>query len=894
LQTALLLLGALYPATPYAATIWKEGEAATTRHNTPHSWYDKVKIDVLSGGRWISHFDKNREGEVGYRIEIAASGRYTFWLRANPVKSKLDYRLDKGSWTPIDFSRDLRGQLNIAADNKPDLRFIAWVKVGDVSLSAGRHTLDFRFYSGPQNHGAIDCFCLADDGFVPSGKKRPSQGTMAARRPDQWFPVVFDDDPLSPQSVTDISRLVPAPAGQFGFLRRKKDTLCFEQSASPTRFWGVGATFWRFDPDKADHTAAWLRKHGVNMVRHHPMTSAVGLLSPSGTFDRGKLDRFDRWFAALKKHGIYSTWSVIYPHHAPILRRADGCDSALFKELDRADARRDGNREAIVVNDFLNLDRKLQDIVLRYFEKLLEHRNPYTGLTYRDEPALAVLEFQNESNIFFHTLNGLRGGKHPLLAARMRKGFFAFVRQKYGNRSAVARAWGNRWDRNDRWEAGELGLMGAYHWGKDGPLYEYQGQRRRAGDYIGFLTGLQKEYFTRREKEIRALGFKGITVTTAWKAGGAAASLGSLYCDDTADMIDRHNYVGGGAGRHRIIEGNAWNKTHLDSPGRYLLNLAFFQVRDKPFAVSEWSMTAPAPYKAEAAPLYAFYGMGLQGWDSVCHFSCGNTRMGDGWPRLSKYASDTPHYMGQFPALAFAVHNGHIREGVVVAGRCVTRDDLFAGRDVLGQALSGGGHDDKRLSGQPATPPEAVAIGRITVGFNGDRPVAKDLQSFWDAQNKTLTSTTRELVWHYGDRFIEVRSPKTQGVVGFASGRLLILPGVSVKTTTPFVSLLFTPLDNRVLTESRHVLITAMARDRQTGARYNPDESKLLLVGGPPLLMEPVQADIRFSNRRPEIVRPLDVYGVPKEEALPVTDGGTFRIDGRYAAYYYEVRLPAR
>ena len=59
--------------------------------------------------------------------------------------------------------------------------------------------------------------------------------------------------------------------------------------------------------------------------------------------------------------------------------------------------------------------------------------------------------------------------------------------------------------------------MGAHHWGSDGPLYEYKGQTRRAGDYIEFVTRIQRDYYTRREQEVRGLGFKGVTVTTAWR-----------------------------------------------------------------------------------------------------------------------------------------------------------------------------------------------------------------------------------------------------------------------------------------------------------------------------------------------------------------------------------------
>jgi len=44
----------------------------------------------------------------------------------------------------------------------------------------------------------------------------------------------------------------------------------------------------------------------------------------------------------------------------------------------------------------------------------------------------------------------------------------------------------------------------------------------------------------------------------------------------------------------------------------------------------------------------AFYGLGLQGWDASFHFIQSGTRLGDGWPGMSSYATDTPAYLGQF------------------------------------------------------------------------------------------------------------------------------------------------------------------------------------------------------------------------------------------------------
>ncbi len=884
--TIIILL--LRSAPAGAESIWIEGEDASVKQITAHPWYNSVKKEALSEGAWAGHFNADKQGLLAYEFPAAGAGNYRFWLRANHVKSSLSYRLNGGAWQAVDFSGDQRGAMNIASNNAPDLRFISWVKVGDVPLKKGANRIEFRMDSGPQNHGAIDCFCLTTDAWVPSGARKPTVSSGDAG-PADWFPVIFDDDPLSANSVIDMSHLIEAPAGRHGFLKRHGAALRFEKATQPVKFWAVGAAPGDKTPGQMKQAARWYRKHGINLVRQHTVLGIVGLMNANGKFDPEKMDRYDRWFAALKEQGIYTTWSVIYPHHGAFLQKHDGYDSELFAELDASDTNHDGQRGPIVVNDYINLDRRLQDIALRYFDKLLNHTNPHTGLKYKDDPALAVLEFQNESNVFFHTLNGLRTGNPPKYARAMRRMFFQFAQEKYKTRAAVARAWKNRVDRHDNWEAGELGLMGAYHWGADGPLHEFAGQFRRAGDYIEFLAKLQRSYYSRREAEVRKIGFGGVTVTTAWRSGGPAGSMANLYADTAADMIDRHDYFGGGEGRHRIVEGAVINKTHLDRPGTGLLSLALFQVEDRPFGVSEWSMMPPAPYKAEAAPLYAFYGMGLQGWDASYHFNCGSHRMGDGWPNLSKYVSHTPHYMGQFPALAFAVHNNHIQEGKVVAARRLSRDDVFAGKDVLGQSLAGGGHDDKRLVGRLTTPPEAVAVGRVTIGFGEGNSTKMDLAPFWDKTKKTLTSTTGQLIWNYGERCVEVRSPKTQGVIGFTGQATYDLPGLTAQIKTPFVSLVLTPLDDEDLSSSSRILITAMARDKQTGAVYNAGWSRLEQLGGPPLLMEPVQATLRIKGATPAAVRPLDIYGVPKKKQVNVQPDGSFTIDGTYRTYYYVV-----
>jgi hypothetical protein len=878
LPLGLLLITAL---SARADSIWIEGEDARTKSVTKHSWYDVVKKEGMSGHEWLSHYDA-KPGTAGYTFDVARPGQYTFWWRGNPFAAKVSYALNGARPVEIDFA-EKRGEYMISEN--PDHRFLAWVKVGKVALVKGTNTITFRFHSDLSNHGGVDCFLFDNTGFIPSGADRPLARKPGKAGPADWFPAVFDDDAFSDRSVIDVSRTIEAPAGAHGFLKRSGADLKFERAKEPIKFWGCGANlmFGQLSRGQLTQRARYLRKHGVNMVREHPLTGDLG--PPiGGQLDAKRLDDWDWWCAELKKNGIYMTWSVFYGN--PIAE-TDGYDKELFQELDVVDAGK-GLRNTYGV---VNVEPVLQDLQLRYLEAVLKHKNPHTGLRPVDDPALAVVEFQNEDCIFFYfPLNVLAEGKKwPRHSQRLRRRWFGWAKKAYGGEAGFKRAWGSLLP-GDNPGAGELQLMGAHHLGGDGPQYEMTGQTKRAGDFIRFLTELQRSFYEHREKELRALGFKAVTVTTAWRSGGPAADPANLYCDTAADMIDRHNYFGGGEGGHGIKAGKVNNESHLTQPGNGILSMGLYQVADRPFACTEWTQSPPNQWKAEAAPLVAFYGMCLQGWDASYHFTQSRARPGDGWPDLNSYVTDTPHYIGQFPALSLAVRNRHIKEGPAAAARHVRVEELFTGTDALKQDLTGGGYDAKTIRGRPVTPVEALAIGRVTVAFDRAASKTEDLSRYWDTSHKVVRSMTGELTWDYGRQVVTVGAPKTHAIVGRAGGQSFELPAVSARITTPFVSLIFTALDDQPLAQSRHVLITALARDTQTAARYNNDGTQLEQIGGPPLLLEPVQATVRLKGSAPTAVNALDVYGVPTDQKVPVGKDGSFALSGIYQTYYYEIK----
>ncbi len=287
--------------------------------------------------------------------------------------------------------------------------------------------------------------------------------------------------------------------------------------------------------------------------------------------------------------------------------------------------------------------------------------------------------------------------------------------------------------------------------------------------------------------------------------------------------------------------------------------------------------------------------MGLQGWDGSLHFASRYAFMENGWPGghghgPSKYVNDTPLYMGQFPALSFAIYNGHIQEADLAAARRLNTEDIFLGFDALSQDLPGGGwpgEDDIYV------PPEVGAIGRLTFKADDDLQVSDservDYNDYWNQGAQVIESMTGELTWDYGQGVVTLHGDKTQAIVGFAGGHHFDLPGVSVDVSTEFVSLIFTPLDDEPLVDSEHILITAMAKDKQTNAQFSADYSQLEVLGGSPLMLEPVQATITFGGDAITSARVVDVFGVPTRTDVE-RSGNTITIDGRYQTYYYEVQ----
>ena len=83
----------------------------------------------------------------------------------------------------------------------------------------------------------------------------------------------------------------------------------------------------------------------------------------------------------------------------------------------------------------------LQDLQIRQVVNILRHRNPYTALTYANDPAIFVVELFNEdSALWFGVMPKLQSV--PTLRKQISERFSDWLKAKYGSHAGLIKAWG--------------------------------------------------------------------------------------------------------------------------------------------------------------------------------------------------------------------------------------------------------------------------------------------------------------------------------------------------------------------------------------------------------------------------------------------------------------------
>lgn len=690
-----------------------------------------------------------------------------------------------------------------------------------------------------------------------------------------WF-AFTPTNSLAP-SVIGMENWLEKPAGKHGGVRTVGDHFQFADG-TPVKFWGVDLSYGGgCAPAKADadFTAARFARFGVNGVRLHKFTypkddSGIGDVNDPTHMDPEGLDRLDYFAAQLKKRGVYFGWSHTYGFH---VRPGNRAGLVAYDEIDK---NLHGNTYALV-----NFAEDVQDLLIDTVVNLLKHKNPYTGLTYAEEPALSYIELQNEDDIFFYTSEGALNAC-PTYKARFVQRCSDWLKARYGTQEALQRAWQGALGGGETLAARNIAVQVNPWFYSDAHLPGLKGgERQRLLDNAQFLHEVQNKFYLRFVEAIRRTGYKGPICGSPWQAPSMLPHYYNLRSDWLAGYVDRHNYFGGG-----LFD------TMLTQPGSGYFSTGLQQVADRPFGMSEWIHVYPSLYSAEGPVLMAAYAMGLQGWDASYEFqSSSSARMFDdtvGWFPWGVWEADTPTQLGQYPLLSRMLLRGDVKEGAIISTRRVSLPELEKGEFNFTDKVEQSG-DVKSFSG--AAPPEALAAGRMVVEFT-PKPTPSTLPDLERYRKGTsIVSNTGQLVWDTaGKGYFTINTPGTRGVVGFAQGKALKLGSVEITSATEYASILVTAAGkDETLANAKTALISAMARACNSGFTYFTVDDRVRENGKGPILLEPVKATIRFLGRKIATVHVLDHDGRRTTTTLPVGGNGFTLDSAKDRAIYYEV-----
>jgi len=255
----------------------------------------------------------------------------------------------------------------------------------------------------------------------------------------EWFQFYLPWDD-STESVTNMSAFLDAPAGKYGFVQVTPDGhFRFENREENIRFVGVVNVAISNFPShtQARVLAARMAKFGINLVRIHllDVDGQYGLFQNSAINTTGlstdRFDRMDYFVKCLKDKGIYYNFCIQ--------------SGRVFKAGDTIDApiQNDQSKYSTLFNP------RLITLQKNYARQTLAHVNPYTCLSYADDPGMMSVELTNENSLF----NGWFGWQTDYLFADNPDGigeyysgeldtlFNDWLAEKYKLDSCLKQAW---------------------------------------------------------------------------------------------------------------------------------------------------------------------------------------------------------------------------------------------------------------------------------------------------------------------------------------------------------------------------------------------------------------------------------------------------------------------
>jgi len=652
-----------------------------------------------------------------------------------------------------------------------------------------------------------------------------AEETQTLEPGEDWFEWRMPWD----SSVVDLSFLTEAPAGQHGFLKTQGRDLRFEDG-TPLKIWGMNVVAIACMPEKADAVvlARNVRRRGFNLVRFHYFDSRwAGDRGETTLIDYSKgdsqhwnedqLDRMFFFIHELKKQGVYS---MIDANSGREYLTGDGLPTALS-------ARARGH--AIFVERLIILQ---QELIQRLFTRV----NPYTGLAMKDDPAIAILNINNENDCLY---GGVDWTLEPY-ATEMKQRYV-----KWAEANGVA---------------------------NPGPVEEINFRpKKRSKDATRFLMEVQRDYQERMAEFCReTVGIRALLCGANWNMGFFIPMT-----HDSMDLSDVHIY-----------------ETHPNKKGDYIANkrvaaegeLEFhsrnlLKVDDKPTISSEWDHRLPVETRAEY-PCFLATQAAFGSWAGMIHFCALTTLEKVDYAKGISNSWSDPAIYGLFPHAALLY-----RRDVRPAVKTVTMRLEEGEFDVMQQTFPA----------QIKTPEVHNFLVSMKKSPKGDRVVNPEKEPV-SASLDPIISDTGECRRSVEDEYIVIDTAGTQVIsANFMKKKVLKTSAMAVTADTDFAVFALSSLSGPSIKTSDRLLLTTIGRAAATG--FSATEKAGIIyyenknLGVSPMLMEPVVGTVSLRLSTPGLsVTAIDAEGKKIATVPARTANGKLTFDvGRHNTMYYAI-----
>jgi len=703
---------------------------------------------------------------------------------------------------------------------------------------------------------------------------------IAVAHADDTTHFAFDPkaDDFKTDALLDLRSLNEAIAGVHGWVKTDGKGGFMRGDGEALRFWAVGSfvqenkpwvarPHWpseRTEPSLERH-AKFLAKHGVNLARMHTSLNPDTKKKPDAKLeelDPNTRDYIWAHVAAMKQVGIYS---MLTPYWANAFKPTESMGFGTD----------DGH-------GLLFFDPRMKAAYKGWLRELLTTPNPHTGIILAKDPALAIIQIQNEDATLFWTISHLK--EKPL--AMLNEQFREWAIKKHGSAEAVAKAWG---------DAKPVVLRNIYELTRDTTS-------KRLADQTEFWSRMMFDFHREIVDFLRNdCGCQQLISAGNWHTADTVRLNDALRWTYTATDIQGVNRYF--PGMHSGDQSNWTLKPdHVYNSRSFLTNPLDWPLQlklpvNQPFIMTESSWTFPSMTASEGPLLVAAY-QSLIGFDGFCWFAFGHEQWsppmsGNGYIKDSqeKFITAYPDCLGQFPAASLIVRKGYVKQGQPVVHEARPIDDLWQRKLPL-LAETAAYKADKADA-------RAFFVGPVEVEYGADAAKTKieDISKFTDEHS--IRSNTGEHEVNTQQGWFTLNTPCAQGVVAFFKNkRDFKLADVSLHSDNDYGNCVVVSMDGKPLSESTKVLIQCGTNALPAGWQQSPAPAdagvskkkdmhgtpgtdglmKIESVGHAPWMVEKVRMTLTLNNATLKKATAVDANGYATGEVAIQRDGAALKL----------------